>query len=133
MDEFVKGYITDAAVDIIMDVAGSIPPGFSKLSLPAHYRPNVGEVAVVVARTSTLNAGIFAPIGLIDAEYEGTISVWVFNTTNKPYLYNMYDRLFSVVNLQLAPTRVKHTIVRSDTRGENKLGSSGGTNERSKL
>ncbi len=129
MDNFVKGYITDAAVDVVMDQDGVIPPGFSRIKLPAHYRPNVGEVAMVSARTSALNAGIFTPVGLIDPEYEGTISAWVFNCSGLNYEYKAGDRLFSVVNLQVAPTRVKHSIVRNEARGKNNLGSSGGYHE----
>lgn len=126
MDKFVKGYMTDAAVDVVMEEAGCIPPGFSRIKLPAHYKPAIGEVAIVSARTSTLNAGIFTPIGLIDPEYEGTISAWVFNTSGKIYHYKKGDRLFSVVNLQTAPTRVSHSVENESKRGTNKLGSSGG-------
>ena len=92
MDNFVKGYITDAAVDIVMEEDGIIIPGFSRIKLPAHYSPHIGEVAIVSARTSTLNAGIFTPIGLIDPEYEGTISAWVFNCSGKAYEYKAGDR-----------------------------------------
>jgi dUTPase len=127
MDNFIKGYITDAAVDIVMEEAGVILPGFNRIPLPAHYKPEAGEVAIVSARTSTLNAGIFTPVGLIDADYEGTISAWVFNCSGKTYEYEAGDRLFSVVNLQLAPTRVKFTTVNGfKPRSNNKLGSSGG-------
>lgn len=129
MNDFVKGYITDAAVDIIMDEGGIIQPGFSRIPLPAHYKPEAGEVAIVSARTSTLNAGIFTPIGLIDANYEGAISAWVFNCSGKTYNYEAGDRLFSVVNLQLAPTRVRAQILNLGVRGENKLGSTGGHHE----
>ena len=127
MDNFVKGYITDAAVDIVMDEDGVIIPGFSRIKLPAHYKPNNNEVAIVSARTSVLNAGIFTPVGLIDAGYEGTISAWVFNCSDQNYEYKAGDRLFSVVNLQLAPTRVNHKILNGIVgRGENNLGSTGG-------
>jgi len=129
MDNFVKGYIADAAVDIIMDTAGSILPGFSRIKLPAHYKPAVGEVAIVSARTSTLNLGIFVAVSLIDPEYEGTISAWVFNASGLTRHYEKGDRLFSVVNLQLAPTRVKYNIVNFNPRGKNNIGSSGGQNE----
>jgi len=132
MDNFVKGYISDAAVDIIMTEDGIIQPGFSRIPLPAHYKPYPGEVAIVSARTSTLNAGIFTPIGLIDAGYEGTISAWVFNCSGKNYEYKAGDRLFSVVNLQLAPDRVSKLILNTGDRGENKLGSTGGHNELSR-
>ena len=127
MDNFVKGYITDAAVDIVMEEDGIIILGFSRINLPANYKPNVGEVAMVSARTSVLNAGIFTPVGLIDAGYEGTISAWVFNCSGKNYEYKAGDRLFSVVNLQLAPTRVNHAIFYpDDKRAGRNLGSTGG-------
>ena len=111
MDKFVKGYETDAAVDIIMSKGGNIPPGFSRIKLPAHYKPNLGEVAIVSARTSTLNAGIFTPIGLIDPEYEGTISAWVFNCSGLDYHYKAGDRLFSVINLVVAPPRAAYEVI----------------------
>lgn len=126
MDNFVKGYVTDAAVDVVMEEGGVIIPGFSRIKLPAHYKPQVGEVALVSARTSTLNAGIFTPVGLIDPEYEGTISAWVFNCSGIAYAYKAGDRLFSVVNLQLAPTRVRHQILVDGQRGRKNLGSTGG-------
>jgi dUTPase len=126
VDNFIKGYSTDAAVDIIMEEGGTIPPGFSRVKLPAHYQPQRGEVAIVSARTSVLNAGIFTPVGLIDPLYEGTISAWVFNCSGIAYNYKAGDRLFSVVNLKLAPTRAIYEIVETNKRGKNKLGSSGG-------
>jgi len=130
MNQFVKGYVSDAAVDIIMEEAGSIIPGFNRIKLPVHYKPKVGEVAIVSARTSTLQAGIFTPIGLIDPEYEGTISAWVFNCSGVTYNYAEGDRLFSVVNLQLAPTRAPFKVLNPNSkRGNNKLGSTGGHNE----
>lgn len=124
--QFTKGYSEDAAVDIIMDADGKILPGFHRIKLPVGYEPQEGEVAIVSPRTSTLNAGIFTSIGLIDPGYKGTISAWVFNTSGKTYHYKKGDRLFSVVNLQLAPTRVSHKIEQKGKRGNNKLGSSGG-------
>lgn len=125
-NNFVKGYITDAALDIIMEEDGSIPSGFSRISLPVHYKPEAGEVAIVVARTSLLNLGIFVPIGLIDADYEGTISAWVQNTQSE-FHYKAGDRLFSVVNLRLAPPRAKFTVINGfKPRGKNNYGSSGG-------
>lgn len=126
-DNFVKGYITDAAVDIIMQEDGSIPSGFSRVQLPIKYTPEYGEVAVVVARTSTQNCGLFVPISLIDPGYEGTISAWVFNTNPTQFDYKAGDRLFSVVNLQIAPPRVAFKIVNGlKPRGKNNYGSSGG-------
>lgn len=126
-DNFVKGYITDAAVDIVMQEDGSIPSGFSRVQLPIKYTPEYGEVAVVVARTSTQNRGLFAPIGLIDPGYEGTISAWVFNTNPTQFDYKAGDRLFSIVNLRIAPPRVAFKIVNGfKVRGKNNVGSSGG-------
>jgi dUTPase len=126
MDNYVKGYSTDAAVDIIMEESGTIPPGFSRVKLPAHYEPRRGEVAIVSARTSVLNAGIFTPVGLIDPLYRGTISAWVFNCSGIAYDYKAGDRLFSVVNLKLAKDRARFKILLNTKRGKNKLGSSGG-------
>lgn len=125
-NSFVKGYATDAAVDIVMEEDGSIIPGFNKLALPVGYTPLDGEVAILSARTSTQNAGIFVPMNIIDPHYSGKLSVWVFNCSGMTYHYKRGDRLFSVVNLQLAPTRVLHNIVNTGNRGKNKLGSSGG-------
>lgn len=126
MNNFVKGYQEDAAVDVIMDQDGKILPGFHRIKLNVGYNPQPGEVAIVSPRTSTMNAGIFTSIGLIDPGYEGTISAWVFNTSGKIYHYKKGDRLFSVVNLQTAPTRVSHSVENESKRGTNKLGSSGG-------
>lgn len=126
MDNFVKGYSTDAAVDIVMEEDGTILPGFSRIKLPAHYKPLEGEVAIVSARTSALNAGIFTPVNLIDAMYEGTINAWVFNCSGLTYNYKAGDRIFSVVNLKLAPPRVTYNTLETKNRGKNKIGSSGG-------
>jgi dUTPase len=123
---FVKGYFDDAAVDIMMEEDGIIPPGFSRVKLPVTYRPDRGEVAIVSARTSTLNAGIFTPIGLIDPGYEGNISAWVFNCSGINYTYKAGDRLFSVVNLVLAPVRAQYEVINTTRRGKNNVGSSGG-------
>lgn len=127
--EYVKGYMTDAALDVVMVEGGVIPPGFSRVKLPVKYKPALGEVAIVSARTSALNAGIFTPIGLIDPEYDGYISAWVFNCSGVNYNYAPGDRIFSVVNLKLAPDRMPFTALNiTGKRGTNKLGSTGGHN-----
>ncbi len=126
MDEFIKGYLNDAAVDIVMEEDGVILPGFSRIKLPAHYTPVAGEAAVVCSRTSTVNAGILAQFGIIDADYTGQISAFVFNASGMNYEYKKGDRLFSVINLQVAPIRVKHKIENKTIRGKNKIGSTGG-------
>jgi len=127
---YIKGYYGDAALDIVMDEGGVIPPGFSRIKLPVKYKPDVGEVAIVSARTSTLNAGIFTPVGLIDPGYDGNISAWVFNCSGENYKYAAGDRLFSVVNLVLAPVRAQYRVLSFEKRGKNNVGSSGGHNGR---
>jgi dUTPase len=124
--KFVKGYRADAGVDIVMQSDGVIPVGFSRIPLGVKYQPQAGEAAVVVARTSTLNAGLFVPIGIIDAYYMGEISAWVFNSTNEPYKYKAGDRLFSVVNFELAITRVSYAVIMSGHREDSNIGSTGG-------
>ncbi len=126
MHNYIKGYKDDAAVDIIMTKDGEILPGFSKITLPVKYTPHPGEVAVVCPRTSTSNKGIFVSMSLIDANYIGKINVWIFNASGKIINYKAGDRLFSVVNLQLAPTRVDHNVKKSGSRRYNKIGSTGG-------
>lgn len=124
--KFVKGYGSDAALDIIMQEDGAILPGFSRIKLPVKYEPAEGEVAMISARTSTLNAGIFLPVGLIDPGYKGYISAWVFNCSGTIYHYKAGDRLFSVVNLQLGKDRVAFTTLNEGSRDLRNLGSSGG-------
>ena len=126
MSEFIKSYAADAAVDIVMLESGVILPGLNKIRLPVHYKPDPDEVAMVSARSSTLEAGIFVPVNLIDPGYEGTINVWVFNCSGLMYNYQAGDRLFSIINLQLATTRVDFEVLNNTKRRKNNIGSSGG-------
>jgi dUTPase len=126
MTDFIKGYTDDAAIDIVMPKDGSILPGFHKIPLSVKYTPRRGEVAIIVPRTRTLDAGIFVPVGLIDANYTGTLSVWLFNCSGLTYKYKAGDRLFGIVNLKLAPDRVHCKYVNLTTvRGTNKNSTGG--------
>lgn len=128
---YIKGYEEDAAVDIVVtEEYLSIKPGFQIINLKTKYTPAPGEVAFLLSRGSTANKGIFPIMVAIDANYDGTITAWVVNMTNVTQVFNKDDRVFSIVNLKLGEDRVPFTISKTGKRGNNKLGSSGGTHGR---
>ena len=126
MNEFVKGYDDDAGEDIVLDDYLDIKPGFSKIILPAQYTPAKGEVAFLVARGSTANVGIFPIAVAIDTGYEGQLTAWIVNTSERT-VFKPGERAFAVVNLKLAPSRGKNVKVArpGQQRGSNKEASSG--------
>lgn len=124
--QFTRGYKKDAGVDIILEDILVIRPGFQTIDLKVKYCPGDGEVAFLISRGSTANKGIFPIMVAIDTGYEGTITAWVVNTTNKVQVFNAGDRAFGIVNLKLGEDRVEYTISKEGERGSNKVGSSGG-------
>lgn len=129
MNNFIKGYETDAAVDIVMDEDLRLQPGFQTIVLPAQYTPSVGEVAFLIARGSTAAKGIFPIPVAIDAGYTGKITAWIFNASGFFQDFKKGDRIFSIVNLKLGEDKVDYTIAKpNQARGDNKLASSGGQN-----
>ena len=128
-NDYVRGYLGDAGVDIVLKKHLIIRPGYNTIELPVKYTPYQGEVAFLVSRGSTAAKGIFPIPVAIDAGYEGNLTAWVFNASGQTHVFESGDRVFAVVNLQLAEDRVSPTILKMGNRGTNKLGSSGGTNE----
>jgi|LGOV01.1.fsa_nt_gb dUTPase len=126
MSKFIKGYERDAGVDIVLEDVLVIRPGFQRINLKAKYTPSEGHVAFLVSRGSTANKGIFPIMVAIDTDYEGTLTAWVFNSTNTTHAFKPGDRVFSVVNLLLAKDRVEFEISKEGRRGTNKLNSTGG-------
>lgn len=126
MNQFIKGYKRDAAVDIVLDQKLDIEPGFNTIELPAQYTPADGEVAFLLSRGSTAAKGIF-PIGVaIDPGYSGKITAWCYNMSGFKHTFNKGDRVFSVVNLKLGEDRVDYAVAKEGERGTKKLASSGG-------
>ena len=128
MSNYVRGYMYDAGVDIVLDKPMVIQPGFNNLELSAKYTPAVGEVAFLVSRSSTATKGIFPIMVAIDADYNGTLSAFVVNATNNTYTFEPGDRVFGIVNLKLGEDRVEFQVAKLGSRGSNKLASSGGQN-----
>lgn len=126
ISEYVKGYAEDAGVDIIVSEQLTIVPGFQIISLPVCYTPSHGEVAFILSRGSTLRKGIFTCMWAIDTGYTGTLSVAVYNASDKVQVFEPGDRAFSIVNLALGTDRVGYDVVRTVSRNNNKFGSSGG-------
>jgi|LGOV01.1.fsa_nt_gb dUTPase len=128
MNKFLRGYTDDAGVDIVFNTELIIRPGFQKVQLDAKYTPAKGEVAFLVARSSTANKGILPIPVAIDAGYEGKLIAWLFNTSDSnSVVFQKGERAFSIVNFKLGDDRVPFDVKQEGKRGENKLGSSGGT------
>ena len=128
MNNFQRGYQKDAGVDIVLDHPLQILPGFQTIQLNTKYTPGDGEVAFLISRGSTANKGIFTLMVAIDTGYIGNITAWVFNASGLTHTFQTGDRVFSIVNLKMGEDRVAFDVVKEGERGNNKLASSGGTN-----
>lgn len=126
MTEYVRGYKEDAGVDIVLDSYIEIRPGFNRIELNARYTPSKGEVAFLVPRGSTAAKGIFPIMVAIDTGYDGTLSGFIVNSSNKTHIFHKGDRVFGIVNLKLGKDRTKFKVAKKGKRGSNKLASSGG-------
>lgn len=126
MNNFVRGYQKDAGVDIVLEKMLVIHPGYQAIDLEVKYTPGDKEVAFLVSRGSTANKGIFPIMVAIDTGYEGNITAWVINATDKTWVFHPGDRVFGIVNFKLGEDRVDFKVSKPGERGSNKLGSSGG-------
>lgn len=127
MNNFIKGYVNDAAVDIVLDEVLELNPGFTTVELPCTFTPLAGEVAFLLARSSTAKKGIFPIPVAIDADYTGIIHAMIYNTTDRKVVFMPGDRAFSIVNLKLGGSRVKSKVAKIGTRYDNWDNSTGGT------
>ena len=127
MNNFIKGYADDAALDIVLEDILEIKPGYQTIELPCTYTPGPNEVAFLIARSSTAKQGIFPIPVAIDAGYEGIIHAFVINTTDRRVVFDKGERAFSIVNLVKGQDRAKCTIAKPGKRGSNWNNSSGGT------
>jgi len=125
MNNFVKGYADDAAMDIVLDDVLLIKPGLNVLPLPCTYTPEEGEVAFVIPRGSTASKGILTMMVAIDPGYKGTINVFAYNTDDHQHVFAAGERAFSIVNLKQGFQRAIPKIAKEGARGDNWKGSSG--------
>lgn len=127
MNNFVRGYKKDAGVDIVLDEALVIIPGFQTINLNVEYTPGDGEAAFLISRGSTAAKGILPIMVAIDTGFTGKVTAWVFNASGRTHTFQPGDRVFGIVNLKLGEDRVEFVVAKEGERGANKLASSGGS------
>lgn len=123
-DRYIKGYIDDAGMDIILkeDVT-FLPLSTVKIDLDVKYVPQKGQMALLCSRTSAANNGLIVAMCPIDANYNGTITAIVHNVSNKVVTYLAGQAFCQLVCTPIIPTIAK--VKKQGVRSDGKLGSTG--------
>lgn len=87
-NSFIKGYIEDAGVDIILKKpVVFLPMSTGTYDLDVKITPNENQVAFLFARTSAAIKGLCVASCPIDANYTGNVSAIVHNVSNNIITY----------------------------------------------
>jgi len=128
-------YSTDSGFDLYMPSALTLEPNSTTmidLGLRCELRSPKGAVVhgyYLYPRSSISKTPLRLAnsVGIIDAEYRGTLKVAVDNRSNAPYNLSRGDRLFQICMPSLVPFEVVFDTVNMNTeRGEGGFGSTGG-------
>lgn len=74
-----------------------LPGRTKRFFTSVHLHIQTGYEGQVRPRSSLTLAGIHAPLGTIDADYRGEISVLLYNTTSRPFTVKNGDRIAQIV------------------------------------
>ena len=127
---FSKGYKNDAGIDVILDRdVLFLPHSTTTIDLNINVTPDVGEMAVLCARTSAAVKGINVAMCPIDTHYSGNVSAIVHNISNEIITYGKGQSFCQVVTIKLSnKTNYSDKIVvkKQGNRTNGKFGSTGG-------
>ena len=122
---YVKSYKSDGGIDVVLPRNITLTPGINNIELPHHYTPRRKEYAILVARSSIAQKGIFPISSVIDTNYTGCIHAMIVNVNNYTVSFDAGERIFSIVNAKSAKDRVKCKVLKKGKRNKNWNGSSG--------
>ena len=121
-ERFVKGYIDDAGVDIILDRDVTfMPMSTTTIDLNVNITPDISSAAFLCARTSAAQKGIQVAACPIDPFYTGNVSAIVTNISNDIITYKKGESFCQYVQFEII---VNDNVVtkKSGRRTDSKFG-----------
>ena len=101
-ERFVKGYIDDAGVDIILDRDVTfMPMSTTTIDLNVNITPEISSAAFLCARTSAAQRGIQVAACPIDPFYKGNVSAIVTNISNDIITYKKGEAFCQYVQFEI--------------------------------
>lgn len=101
-ERFVKGYIDDAGVDIILDRDVTfMPMSTTTIDLNVNITPEISSAAFLCARTSAAQRGIQVAACPIDPFYTGNVSAIVTNISNDIITYKKGEAFCQYVQFEI--------------------------------
>ena len=101
-ERFVKGYIDDAGVDIILDRDVTfMPMSTTTIDLNVNITPEISSAAFLCARTSAAQRGIQVAACPIDPFYTGNVSAIVTNISNDIISYKKGEAFCQYVQFEI--------------------------------
>lgn len=126
---FVKGYIDDAGVDVILkEKVTFMPLHTSKINLHVTCTPEVEQMSYLCARTSAAAKGLIVAQCPIDPNFTGEITAVVHNVSNKIIEYDVGEAFCQIVSVPIVSPGIDDEILikKDGVRTTGKLGSTGG-------
>ena len=121
-ERFVKGYLDDAGVDIILDRDVTfMPMSTTTIDLNVNITPEISSAAFLCARTSAAQKGIQVAACPIDPFYTGNVSAIVTNISNDIITYKKGEAFCQYVQFEII---VNDNVVtkKSGRRTDSKFG-----------
>lgn len=121
-ERFVKGYLDDAGVDIILDRDVTfMPMSTTTIDLNVNITPDISSAAFLCARTSAAQKGIQVAACPIDPFYTGNVSAIVTNISNDIITYKKGESFCQYVQFEII---VNDNVVtkKSGRRTDSKFG-----------
>ena len=101
-ERFVKGYLDDAGVDIILDRDVTfMPMSTTTIDLNVNITPDISSAAFLCARTSAAQKGIQVAACPIDPFYTGNVSAIVTNISNDIITYKKGEAFCQYVQFEI--------------------------------
>lgn len=105
-NRFIKGYVEDAGVDIILDRDVTfMPMSTTTIDLNVQITPGENEMSFLCARTSAANKGLSVATCPIDANYSGNVSAIVHNMSNSIIVYKKGEAFCQYVTCKIIVNR----------------------------
>lgn len=122
-DKFVKGYVDDAGVDIILqEDATFMPMSTVNYNLHIQYTPKEGQMAFLCARTSAAAKGLTVATCPIDPNYTGDVMAIVHNISNDIIEYKKGQAFCQLVVVDIETLKDGIKIKKKGKRTTSNLG-----------
>ena len=122
---FMKGYVDDAGIDIILQEDVTFMPMSTKsVGLKITFTPEEGKMGLLCARTSAAIKGLTVAMCPIDPNYTGEVVAIVSNVSNEIITYKKGESFCQLLEIEF----VNHDEIpcrKEGKRSDGKLGSTG--------